>query len=746
MLRCYARVLLPLFTSLPIGAASGVDSPRAIWYPSEPLVYSRFEIRLDAEPGANPFDSRTSELLAVFTTPKGRKVHVSGFYYEPFTRVTVRGKKGGYEEDLLPAGKGSWRVRYSPTEVGRHQFDIALRREGLPDVQQTGELLAKPSPAHGFVRVEPSTRRYFEFDDRTPLFLMGECCCWGGPLGTFSYDEWFQMHRSAGMNYARLWMSPWAFGIEAEPKTGSAYRMDQAWALDYVLEQAEKNGIYLMICFDYHGMLKTRTDRWNKNAHWRSHPYNVVHGGPCKRPGDFFTHPRAKRLYKERLRYIVARWGYSTHVLAWEFWNEVDLCYPERGVTSKVVAEWHREMGAFLKRIDPNRHLVTTSFCRSGAGDEVWRLPQMDFTQSHCYNESDPATALTAIASEMYAKFGKPTFTGEYGVASGGAEATAKKDPLGAALHQALWSSALSGSAGTAMPWWWDNYIHPEGMYVVWRTLSEFFDHEPLGSPLFGPARISTSTDDNVEPKPSPGATPFTERLLPETDWDSPVAPTTIAFSAPRAEPRKKLFHAFLHGAMQPTRRRTIRLRAWFAKDACLRMHVNSVSRGARLVVSVDGQTAHAHHLRDRDRRSLVRSEYDQTLRVRIPAGLHLVTLANEGRDWLYLDWIELVNVLPASGLAPTVPVRAYGLASEEAAWVWLLNPDATWPKTPTMSVWGARATVEGLRDGDYGIEWWDPPTGTILGHESAQSRRGRLLLVAPEFKIDVAAKVSRKR
>ena len=504
MLRYCVCMLVPLFGSIPARTASGSATPRAIWYPSEPLVYSRFEIRLDAEPGSNPFDSRTSDLSATFTTPKGRKVRVPGFYYEPFTRVTARGKEGDYKEDLLPAGKGSWRVRYSPIEVGLHQFTIILRRKGRPDVQHAGELNAKPPLDRGFVRVEPSTRRYFEFDDRTPLFLLGECCCWGGPLGTFSYDEWFQTHRSAGMNYARIWMSPWAFGIEAEPKTRANYRMDQAWALDYVVEQAEKNGIYLMICLDYHGMLKTRRDKWKENAHWPNHPYNAAHGGPCKRPGDFFTHPQARRLYRERLRYILARWGYSTHVLAWEFWNEVDLCYVERGVTPKVVTDWHREMGSFVKRSDPNRHLVTTSFCRSDAGHEVWSLPQIDFTQSHCYNEPDPAAALTALASKMYAQFGKPTFTGEYGVASGGAEATARKDPLGAALHQALWSSALSGAAGSAMPWWWDNYIHPEGMYIVWRTLSEFFDREPIGSALFRPARIVTSVGDTLNPRPPP--------------------------------------------------------------------------------------------------------------------------------------------------------------------------------------------------------------------------------------------------
>ena len=40
---------------------------------------------------------------------------------------------------------------------------------------------------------------------------------------------------------------------------------------------------------------------------------------------DFFTDVRAKADYKNRLRYLVARYGYSTSVFAWEFFNEV--CY-----------------------------------------------------------------------------------------------------------------------------------------------------------------------------------------------------------------------------------------------------------------------------------------------------------------------------------------------------------------------------------------------------------------------------------
>ncbi len=36
-----------------------------------------------------------------------------------------------------------------------------------------------------------------------------------------------------------------------------------------------------------------------------------------------FTNEQAREFYRKRLRYTVARWGYSPHVLCWEFGNEI---------------------------------------------------------------------------------------------------------------------------------------------------------------------------------------------------------------------------------------------------------------------------------------------------------------------------------------------------------------------------------------------------------------------------------------
>ena len=67
----------------------------------------------------------------------------------------------------------------------------------------------------------------------------------------------------------------------------------------------------------------------------------------------------ARALYQKRLRYLIGRYGYSPHLLAWEFFNEIDNVFgPLNG--DDVVA-WHRQMGQWLHAHDPYGHLVTTS-------------------------------------------------------------------------------------------------------------------------------------------------------------------------------------------------------------------------------------------------------------------------------------------------------------------------------------------------------------------------------------------------
>ena len=314
-------------------------------------------------------------------------------------------------------------------------------------------------------------------DDGTPLFLNGLCACWHGRRGTYDYDDWLAAYQKAGINYIRIWMWHQAFGIEWDKGDKVHYRLDNAWRLDRVLAEAERRGVFVMLCLDYHGIFEVKPDFWGGNNFWPRHPYNAANGGPCQTQNDFFTNEEAKKLYAKRLRYIVARWSAFPNLLAWEFFNEIDNEYAY--LKHDDVVAWHRDMGRHLRSIDPCRHLISSSFTGGSERPDLFALPEMDFAQYHSYNEKHPAQMTAEKTARFFEKYHKPFFVSEYGTDWKGWKPDT--DPHFRALHQAIWSGAFTGAAGTGMTWWWES-IHTANLYHHWSALSSFLEGTGIGA------------------------------------------------------------------------------------------------------------------------------------------------------------------------------------------------------------------------------------------------------------------------
>lgn len=267
----------------------------------------------------------------------------------------------------------------------------------------------------------------------------------------------------------------WIGARHANAATPPTARLDRAWQLDHVLEEAERRGIYVMLALINHGQFSTLF-----NPEWDQNPYNAARGGPLATPGEFFTHPTARALFERRLRYIVARWGWSTHLLAWELWNEVELT---SDYDSGAVARWHADMAALLRALDPYDHLVTTSHALVAFDPLVWQRGGLDFTQIHFYAELFPPFAnlgrtVTRWTADRFAATGKPVLFAELGVDSRGPNETREADPGGIGVHDGLWAGVVSGGFGTAMTWWWDNLIdrEPELYYPMFGAVARFVE------------------------------------------------------------------------------------------------------------------------------------------------------------------------------------------------------------------------------------------------------------------------------
>jgi hypothetical protein len=169
----------------------------------------------------------------------------------------------------------------------------------------------------------------------------------------------------------------------------------------------------------------------------------------------------------------VARWGWSTQLIAWELWNEVDLTL----APSAAVTAWHADMAALLRALDPNRHLVTTSHALYPLDPNVWVEGGLDFTQIHFYADVFPAlhdisATMTSLTADRLAVTGKPVLFGELGL--GDLETTRAADPTGIAVHDGLWAGVVSGGIGTGMTWWWNNLVaaEPDRYYPVFGAVA----------------------------------------------------------------------------------------------------------------------------------------------------------------------------------------------------------------------------------------------------------------------------------
>ncbi len=426
-------------------------------------------IKLDASIKiANPFDPDEVDLRVIFANPDGLPTTAPAFW---------------------DGSTGGWRVRFTPQRIGRWRATAAITVHGQ---QWTSESIAiditatasnsnlqtlkptNPIP-DGFVRVHPNNPRYLAVEttagDAHTFFPIGLNLGWGHSVESTlrDYERWFDALQANGGNTARLWMSSWAFGLEWDDTGLGDYtrRLDRAQLLDRVIELAETRGIYLIVVLINHGAFSTDT-----NPEWARNPYNAANGGPCATPAEFMTDTHARNYFKRRLRYIAARWAYSPHILAWEWWNEVELTRIE----TTALKPWLQEMSATLRQFDPYRHLSTISY--AGDGDPaIWGLPEIDLLQRHEYNIGDPkwfkpVSDINAL-QRIPKKIVKPFLIGEFGYSPDN-ETDTVVGKLGIHFHNSLWASAMNGYAGGAMYWWWDSLVEPANLWPHYAGLAQF--------------------------------------------------------------------------------------------------------------------------------------------------------------------------------------------------------------------------------------------------------------------------------
>jgi hypothetical protein len=440
------------------------EAPLALSLASTPLParYELVEFDLQTSYTAqNPYDPAEIDLMLNVTAPDGSQFSVPAFWFQDFDPATAS-----------PCGQPGWKARLTPDQEGEWtvQAEIASQKITSQPLKFTAGAAGTP----GFVRLHPQNPNYFAFDDGSTFFPVGLNIGWWQSSPLDDYARWMDQLSANGGTLIRVWMASRSFGIEWNDTGLGNYdgRQYRAWLLDQLFQMARQRGIYIELVLLNHGAFSENT-----NPEWKYNPYNAALGGPLDSPAEFARNETARQYFQRRLRYIAARWGYSTNLFAWEWWNEVNWT----PISTDDLAAWVVEMTAFLKPYDPYDHLVSISYAGSG-WPQVLALPEINFLQQHEYSFLDPLEEFPKLLEwEKGFAPGKPVLFAEFGYATTSEDETSF-DQQGIHLHNGLWAATFSGFASPAMYWWWDSYIDPLGLWGQFGSLTGFLQGQDLAT------------------------------------------------------------------------------------------------------------------------------------------------------------------------------------------------------------------------------------------------------------------------
>ncbi len=327
-------------------------------------------------------------------------------------------------------------------------------------------------------------------------------------------DAHFARMRDDGVDVVRLWMfshEDW-HGFE---KAEGVYNEQQFAQFDYIIESARTHGLRLMPVFENYweayGGIDTRL-RWEGLS--GGQPARAAFFDKKRCPGCFTS-------YKNYVSYALNRTNHYSGVkykddptiFAWDLMNEprYEAQNPEEDVEGTTLRAWVDEMGAFIKKIDPN-HLLGAGIEGHGTqygfgGDEgnpfvhLQQSPYLDFTSAHPYPTEhwadltleETKKLIRAWIRDSHDKVGKPFFMGEFNVHN---------------VDRAAWWSEIyedfeaAGGDGSAFWWYQDREI--DGKFGVSQgdpELTVFRDHS---------ARMATKSGRTPPTAPSPTPTPTT--------------------------------------------------------------------------------------------------------------------------------------------------------------------------------------------------------------------------------------------
>lgn len=396
-------------SSVNVFPASGKLS--AINFTTNPKVHERAEgIFLVKGTYSNVYDPDVIKVDAIITRPDLSTITVPCFFYQKASY------KSSSDQWTKEQGAGYWMVRFSSTQVGAHQVQLQLTDADGTVTSGLNPITIGAGEKKGYIKIDSENKQYYRHTTGEPFYPLGINAAWDN---TTNYTKIINNLGSGKANLVRYWQVPFdRQGLEWKNGSGfykglGVYSQEAAAEQDSIFSLCEMNDVFLQMTIFQHGMFSE-----NVNSNWSDNPYNSANGGPLTKAEQYFYNADAKARTKKLLRYIVARWGYSQNLFAWELFNEVNFTGLHPNQTSQWlpgVMTWHDEMGQYIKAQDPFDHPITTSSDETHL-DEMDKLVGLDIVQYHLYNPNLLSTQITKDKALLATMTRTGVINGEYGL------------------------------------------------------------------------------------------------------------------------------------------------------------------------------------------------------------------------------------------------------------------------------------------------------------------------------------------
>lgn len=354
-------------------------------------------------------------------------------------------------------GQSLWKARFTPQEHGVYQYLFQLSEHNQPvDSSITARFQSKKTKGKGILHKKNDW--IFQYDNGKPFRGIGENIAWESRDSDdseffktlhedpkYNYEYMLRSLAGNGGNYFRTWICSWNLPLDWKSGFNNRRYVSSDQYFNPSAIQRLDRLVYLSDSLNLHMMLTLGPGSYNE----KNGRYETSAAG-------FFVDPKAKIQYKNRLRFIVARWGYSPAIGAWEFFNEIDNIKfrdKDNPISTAAIVAWHDEMSTYLKKIDPYEHIVTTSISHRDL-EGLNSIADIDLNQKHIYKDT---RAISATVLNYSQKFRKPYVIGEYGYEwDWSKNFNDFADKMDDDFKRGLWYGLFSPTPILPMSWWWE--------------------------------------------------------------------------------------------------------------------------------------------------------------------------------------------------------------------------------------------------------------------------------------------------